>query len=249
MSPSTVTVPEPQPKPLSQVERVIGTFFAPSKTFIDLRRSANWLAPLLLLIIASEALVFVADRRVGFERIAENGLALRPKAAAKLDQLSPEDRDKQMQMVTKFTALASYGSPVIVLVFLIIIAAVLLATFNFGMGAELTFNQCIAVTMYASLPSVIKTLLAILALAIGAGGAFTFENPVASNLSPLVDPSSHFLYSIAVQADVFLIWTLVLAGIGFSCLTRIKRGTCMTVVFGWWVIWVLTLAGLSAAFA
>ena len=30
-----------------------------------------------------------------------------------------------------------------------IVAAVLLATFNFGFGAELTFNQCLAVCMYS----------------------------------------------------------------------------------------------------
>lgn len=246
---SAASVSSPQLEPLSQSQRVIDTFVAPSKAFTDLRRSANWLAPLLLFIIFTEALVFVADRRVGFEKMAENGLALQPKQAAKLDQLSPQDRAKQMQAVVKFTAVASYGSPVFVLVFFVIVAAVLLATFNFGMGAELTFNQCMALVMYSSLPGIIKALLAMLALAIGSGEGFILQNPLASNLSGLVDPSSHFLYSIATQVDLFMIWTLVLAGIGFSCLTKVKRGTCMAVVFGWWVVWVLAISGFSAAFS
>jgi len=246
---SASAVPSPPPEPLSQIERVVDTFVAPSKAFTDLRRSANWLVPLLLLIVFTEALVFVANRKVGFEKMTENGLALQPKQAAKLDQLSPEDRAKQMQTVVKFTAVASYGSPVFVVVFLLIIAAVLLATFNFGMGAELTFNQSIAVVMYASLPGIIKALLAMLALAVGSGEGFILQNPLASNLSGFVDPSSHLLYSIATQVDLFMIWTLVLAGIGFACLTKVKRGTCMAVVFGWWAAWVLGISAIGAAFS
>jgi len=249
MSSGAAAVPPPSQQPLSEVERVVDTYVAPTKTFIDLRRSANWLVPLLLIVITTEALVFVADRKLGFEKIAENGLALQPKQAARLDQLSPEDRAKQMQTITKVSAVISYGSPVIVIIFLLIFAVVLLATFNFGMGAELTFNQCMAVCMYTSLPVLVKDLLAIVALMVGSGEGFTFQNPVASNLSGLVDPSSHFLYSVAMQLDVFMIWTLVLAGIAFACLTKIKRGTCLGVVFGWWVVWVLGIAGFSAAFS
>ncbi len=246
---SASAVPSPPPEPLSQVARVVDTFVAPSKTFTDLRRNANWLVPLLLTILATEALVFVADRKVGFEKIAENGLALQPKQAAKLDQLSPEDRAKQMQLVVKITSVSAYVSPAILLVFLVIVGAILLATFNFGMGAELTFNQTMAVVMYSSLPGIVKALLAILALAAGAGESFTFQNPVASNLSPLVDPSSHFLYSVATQVDLFTIWTLVLASIGFACLTKAKRGACMAVVFGWWAVWVLGVSAIGAAFS
>ena len=123
------------------------------------------------------------------------------------------------------------------MIILAIIAAVLMATFNFGFGAELTFNQSLAVCMYASLPGILKALIAMLAIGVGGGESFTFQNPVASNLSGLVDPSSHFLYSIATSLDIITIWTLVLTGIGFACLTKVKRGACLGVVFGWWAWW------------
>lgn len=246
---STSTVPPPQPEALSQVERIIDTFVAPSKTFTDLRRNANWLVPFLLIVLATEALVVVADKKVGFEKMAETGLALQPKQAAKLDQLPPEDRAKQMQTVVKITAITSYLSPAIIFVFLIIVAAVLLATFNFGVGAEVSFNQSVAVVMYASVVGIIKSLLAMVALAVGSGESFTLQNPLASNLSSLVDPNSHFLYSIAINVDLFTIWTLALTGIGLSCLTKVKRGTCLGIVFGWWAVWVLGISGFAAAFS
>jgi hypothetical protein len=239
----------PPEKPLSEVERVVDTFVAPTKTFNDLRRSANWLVPVLLIILSTLALVWVADTKIGFQKIFENQMAVQPKVAERLDKLSPEERAAQMVKILKVNRVVSYISPVFIVIFLLIVAAVLLGTFNFGMAAELTFHQCTAVCMYTSLTALIKTLLAILVIFLGAAGNFTFQNPIASNLSGLVDPSSHFLYNLLMSIDVFTIWTLVLAGIAFSCLTKVKRSTCMAVVFGWWIVFIVAISGISAAFA
>jgi hypothetical protein len=236
-------------KPLSEVERVVDTFVAPSKTFTDLRRSANWFVPWLLLAITSVAMVLVVDKKLGIEKVVENQMALQPKQAARLDQLSPEQRAAQMQTIVKFNRVIAYAYPVVLVIVLAIIAAVLMATLNFGFGAELTFNQSLAVCMYSSLPGILRALIAMLAIALGGGEGFTFQNPVASNLGGLVDPSSHFLYSIATSLDIITIWTLVLTGIGFSCLTKVKRGACLGVVFGWWAVVVLAGAGIAAAFS
>jgi Yip1 domain len=241
-------VPPAQP-PLSEVERVVDTFVAPTKTFFDLRRSSNWLVPAVLLILSTIALVWVADSRIGFQKIVENQLAMQPKQADRLDKLSPEDRAKQMDTIIKFNRVISYFSPVIVLVYLVIVAAILLGTFNFGFATELKFNQCVAVCMYTSLPAIIKALLAILVILLGATANFTFQNPIASNLSGLVDPSSHFLYPLFISIDIFTIWTLLLAGIAFSCLTKVSRTTCLVVVYGWWLAFILSTSALAAAFS
>ncbi|MGA2902283.1 MAG: YIP1 family protein [Candidatus Korobacteraceae bacterium] len=232
-------------KPLSEMERIADTFIAPSKTFTDLRRSANWLVPWLLMSIVGVALVFVVDKRVGMQTAVENALARQPKRLAQLDQLSADKREAQMQVAATITRVIAYSSPIVLVIILAISATVMLGTFNFGFGAELTFNQTLAIFMYATLPSVIQSLVAMLAIFVGGSEGFTFDNPVASNLSGLVDIQSHFLYAVALSLDVFTIWTLVLLGIGFSCLTKVKRGTCMGVVFGWWILWVLSKGGLA----
>jgi len=139
---------------------------------------------------------------------------------------------------------------VMTIIFIGIIAAVLMATFNFGFGAEVKFKQAMAVSMYAFLPGIVKTLIAIAVVGLGAAEGFTFQNPVASNLGGLIDPSSsHFLYSILSSIDIFNIWILILTGIGYSCITRVKRSTCMGVVFGWWAVAALIGAGIGALFA
>src|ERR1039458_1061077 len=232
MSSATASVPLEE-KPLSEIERVVDTFIAPSKTFIDIRRSASWWVPWLLGAIVWVGMVYVVDKKVGMKQVVENGLAMAPKQAEKLDRLDPADRDKQMEIAVKGNRIFWYAYPLVTLIFAAIVAGVLLGTFNFGFGAELKFKHCIAVTLYSWLPGIIKALIAILAVSVGGGEGFIFQNPVASNLSGLVDPSSHFLYAILASLDLFAIWALVLTGIGYSCLTKVKRGTCMGVVFGW----------------
>lgn len=235
---------------LSQVERVIDTFVAPSKTFTDIRRSATWWLPWLLSALASLALVATVDRKIGWEKVTENQIQLSPKQAAKLDQLPPDQRANQLELSAKITRNFSYGYPVVTLVMVAIMAAVLLATFKFGLGAEVRFSQCFAISMYAWLPAIVKVLLIILTISIAGGENFTFQNPLASNLGGVFDPNtSHFLYSIASSIDVFSLWILILTGIGYSCVTRVKRGTCMVVVFGWWAVVTLGGAAIGSLFA
>ena len=248
MSSASSIAPVEQP-PLSQAERVVDTFVAPSKTFTDIRRSASWWVPWILMAIASLAMVTVVDKKLGMEKVVENTMALSPKQAEKLDQLPPDQRAAQMQTIVKFNRAIAYSYPVLAVIIVAIIAAVLLGTFNLGFGAHLTFNQCMAISMYASLPGIIKALIAMLAIGVGGGEAFTFQNPVASNLGALIDPSSHFLYSIGTSLDVFTLWITFLTGLGYACVTKLKQGTCMAVVFGWWAVVVLVGAGFSTLFA
>jgi hypothetical protein len=153
--------------PLSQAERVADTFIAPNKTFSDIRRSASWWVPWILMAIASLAMVTMVDKKLGMEKVVENTMALSPKQAEKLDQLPPEQRAAQIQTIVKFNRAISYAYPAIALIIVAIMAAVLLGTFNLAFGAHLTFNQCMAISMYASLPGILKALIAILAISVG----------------------------------------------------------------------------------
>lgn len=237
-------------KPLTEVERVVDTFVAPSKTFTDIRRNANWVVPWLLMSIFGLAMVFVVDKKLGMETAYENQLRLSPKQMDKIDAMPADQKAKTMRLGATITKYFAYGSPLLTIIFVGIVAAVLMATFNFGFGAEVKFKQSMAISMYAFLPSIIKSLIAIGVVGMGGAEGFTFQNPVASNLGGLVDPnSSHFLYLILSSIDIFNIWILILTGIGYSCITRVKRGTCMAVVFGWWAVVSLVGAGIGALFA
>jgi hypothetical protein len=240
-------VPEPV-APLSEPARIIDTFVAPSKTFTDLRRNASWWGPFLLMVIFSMAFVYVGSQKVGFRKAMENQMRAQPKQQAQLEQLPPDQREQRMVVGEKITKGISYAFPVIQLIILVIIAAILFGTFKFAAGADISFKISLAIVVYAALPGLIRVALAMLSLLAGASpDSFTFQNPVGTNPGYFMNPAdSPFLYSLASSFDIFLIWTLVLTAIGFTCVSKVKRGTALSIVFGWWLVFTLIGAGLAS---
>jgi hypothetical protein len=238
----------PESAPLSEAARIVDTFIAPSKTFTDLRRNAAWWAPFLLMVMFSTVFVYVADQKVGFRKAMENQMRAQPKQQERLERLPADQREQQLQSGAKVTKVIAYAFPVIQLVILLIIAVVLFGTFKLAASADVSFKVSLAIVMYASLPGLLRVLLAVLSLLAGASvDSFTFQNPVATNPGYFLNPAdSPFLYSLASSLDIFLIWTLVLTAIGFTCVSKVKRGTALAIVFAWWLIFTLAASGLAA---
>lgn len=246
-----LSVPAPDAAPLSQGARIVNTFIAPSKTFADLRRNASWWAPFLLMVIVSTAFVYTVSQKIGFRKVTETQVQMSPKRAAQLDNLPADQREQQIQQGTTVTRIVSYIVPLFVVVFWLIIAGALFATFKFAAGADVPFKIAFAIVVFAGLPQVLKSLLATIAVLAGASpDSFSFQNPIATNPGFLLNPAdSAFWYSLASALDIFMIWTLVLTAIGFTCVSKVKRGTALGIVFGWWLLLTLLGAGLAAKFS
>ena len=237
--------------PLSQGARIINTFIAPSKTFTDLRRNAAWWAPFLLMIVVSGAMVYTAGQKIGFRKIMENQMQAQPKTQERLEKLPADQREQQLQQGTKVSEIISYVFPVITLIIWLIIATVLFATFKFAVGADVSFKVSLAIVVYAALPLMLKTLLAMVSLLAGMSpDSFSFQNPLATNPGYFMSPANGvFLYNIASALDIFMIWTLVLTAVGFTSVSKVKSSTAYAVVFGWWLVFTLAGAALGAVFS
>jgi hypothetical protein len=238
-----------EPAPLSEGQRLINTFFAPSKTFTDLRRNANWWAPFLIIAIVSLLFVYVVDQKVGFRKVAENLIQLQPKQADRLERMPVDQRQMVMQQQVTVTKIISYTVPIIALGIYAVFAAVLFATLKFGASAEVKYKTLFALVVYTRLPQLLATLLAMLSLLAGVSGdGFNIQNPVATNPGYFIDPSgSAALRALLTPLDVFNIWTLILTAIGITCISKVKRGTAFAVVFGWFAIVVLVRVAFAAA--
>lgn len=251
-APPVAPSPTPEAAPaLSQGGRILNTFIAPSKTFTDLRRSAAWWAPFLLMVIVSTIFVYTAGQKIGFRRIMENQMQSQPKAQARLEQLPPDQRERQMDFGAKFTAGFAYGFPVFLLILWLFVTTAMFATFRLAAGANVSFGISWAIVVYSALPLTLKSILAMVSLLAGINpDAFSFQNPVATNPGYFLNPADGvFVYGLATALDIFMIWTLVLTAIGFTCVSKVKRGTAFAIVFGWWAIFTLGVTGLQAAFS
>ncbi len=236
-----MSAPSTEPAPLSQGARIIDTFIAPSKTFADLRRSAQWWLPFLVTIFAFWGLVYVSEQKVGVQKMMENDLHARPKAEAQYEKATPEQRQQQL----KITGIAYYiVFPVIILLIWLVMSGLQFGTFKVGANADISYSQSLAVVVYAGLPMVLRHLLAMVSVLAGASAdGFTLNNPIASNPGYFMNPvDSPFLYFIASQLDIFLLWTLALTAIGFATTGKVKLGTSFAIVIGWWAVITLTFA-------
>lgn len=240
----------PEPTPLSEGARMINTFIAPSKTFTDLRRSASWWAPWLLISIVSLAFVYVMGKQIGFDQISKTEIS-RSSRAEQFEKLPPDKQAQQLDVSTTVTRDISYATPAVILIAYVIMAAVLMATFNFGAGASVPFKVALAIVIYGSLPGVISALLGIISMFAGVDPAgFNVRNPVATNPAYFMDLNANkFLYVMASALDVLVLWSGVLMGIGFSCNSKVKRGSAIAMVLGWYLVYKLAAAGLATLFA
>jgi hypothetical protein len=97
-------------KPLSQVERVVDTFIAPSKTFTDLLRSTNWLLPFLLYFLVSAGFAFAVDKKIGFDSVAEQAVQQSQMAQDRMASLTPAQRSVAIHRQAVGTKYVSYVS-------------------------------------------------------------------------------------------------------------------------------------------
>jgi len=240
--------PTPETAPLSQAERIIDTFIAPSKTFTDLRRSASWWAPWILISIFSLIFSYAVSRQVTFEQIVKNEIARSQKASENFEKATPDQQAQQTKIMKYSYVGAFYGSPFLLLLIYAIVAAVLFATFKVAAGADITFGKTYAIIMYAGLPGIVGAVLGTIAMFAGINPeGFNVNNPVGTNPAYYMDPeTSKFVLGLASIPDVISIWSIVLMGIGFSCVGKVKRSTAITIVAVWYLVYKLAAAGLAA---
>jgi len=235
---------------LSQIERVVDVFVAPSKTFKDILRSASCWMPLLLVFLFTFVWAYSIDKKVGYEAATEVQISKSSQQADMMAQLPPDQRAQRMELSAKITKYSTYASVVFAIVIMLIEALIFWGVFNFGLGASTKFSQVFAVVAYSALPRSLMWLLSAIVLAFGVGTEnFDMRNPVGTNLGYYLTDSPKWLSTVGQFFDVFGLWSLAVVIIGMAIISGKTKGQSAAVVLGLWVIVLLLAAGASAAFS
>jgi hypothetical protein len=233
---------------LTQIQRILYIFTAPSKTFTDILRNTTWWLPFLLSAILSYGFIFVMVSHVGWDKLTENGVKQNPKAAEQMASMPAEQRAQAMKFSMVVTKAITYSVPVIGLIFATLAALVLWGTINFGFGGSSTFGQVFAVWIYGTLPLALQGILGIITMFAGMDpDSFNPQNPVGSNIGYyLSNEVPKWLTTFATSIDIFLIWAMILVGIGLAIVGKVKRSAGLTAVFGWWLLLLIVRMGIAA---
>jgi hypothetical protein len=235
---------------LSQVERVVDTFVAPTKTFTDILRSASWWLPFLLAVVVTIGVTVTIDKQIGFERVVENIVQSSPKQEEQLASLTPEQREGRVRAMAKGYRYTSYASPIFILAFTALGALVMWASFNLGLGARTTFAQMFCVWMYCSLPRLLGGLLTVATLCFGGNAeSFDLKFPVGTNPGYFMPDAAPWLRTLLGFFDVMGLWTLALLVVGTAIVAKVSRGKAAAVVVGWWVLILVVSVVAAAAFS
>jgi hypothetical protein len=226
-------------KPLSQIERVVDTFIAPTKTFHDILRDPSWWLPWLLGVLLTLGFGLAVQQKIGWDKTYNNILLQSPQSQQdRLAQLPPAEQARQKAVGAAFVKYIFWTTPILGLLFAAIAALVLTGTLNFVLGGQAKFGQMFAVWMYAALPFTIQGLLVIITIYAGLDAdSFNLKNPVGTNIGYfLPQDSPKWLLAFGTAIDLLTIWVLILLTIGSAVVARIKRSTAAVAVFGWWIL-------------
>jgi hypothetical protein len=234
---------------LSQVERVVDTYVAPSKTFMDIHRNSSWWLPFLLSVLVSLAFVYSVDRKIGFDQVAQATINRSAATQQRMSTMSDAQRESTVHLIARTTRISSYATPLILLIIGLICAGILMMSFNLGLGAKASFSQYLAVWFYASLPFVIKTVLAAITIFVGgASDQFDMRNPVGTNIGwYLSSDTPAGVKALLSSADLFTIWVVLLLILGCATVARVKRSSAAIVIIGWWIL-IIVGSTVTAAF-
>jgi hypothetical protein len=235
---------------LSQVERVVNTFIEPSKTFHDIKRNRSWWLPFLILVVLGYIFCFLAVQHVGWESLATNVLKSQPRNAERLDKATPAQAAQMITFTKGIMEGFMVGSPVVVLILNALFALLLWAGFAFLLGGTTTFGEMFAVSIFASLPNALNSIIAIVTVLIADPQTYNLNLPSPANLAYfLSSDAAPWLLSLAKSLDIFSLWSLALAGFGGAIVAKVKPARGLALVFGVWVVYVLVKVGIAAAFS
>jgi hypothetical protein len=255
MTPEYQMDAEPAPVEMSEISRLSGVFFEPTRTFTDIAERPRWFVPLLLVILATVAFYVTYGQHDGWRSFVEEQMQNNARVARQMEQLPAEQRERSIDMQTKIVMpLTYYVGPVIGMPLAYLFGSLVLWGIASGlMSAGVRYRQIFAIECYAGLTAILSKILGIVVIFLKRPEQFNLMNPLAFNPGAYMDPktTSKFLYTIATGCDLFIFWGMLLTAIGLKAAAgkRLSFGGALFAVALPWAFFLLLGASIAGAFS
>jgi hypothetical protein len=250
------SAPTPSPEttaPVSSVGRIFGVIFSPKPTFESIAQKPTWVLPLVAISLLSILIIFVFSQRVGWRSFMERQNQSNSRVQKQMESMTAEQREQMLETQTKFASVIGYVGAVLgTFIAAVVVAAVLMLAFNVVGGAKVGFVTSLSIVSYSWVPGIVGGLLGLLILFLKDPSTIDIQHLVAANAGAfLSEDSPKWLETLLSSFDLFIFWTMILMGIGFSATNpkKISFGKGLGTVVGVWLIYLLVKVGFAAAFS
>ena len=216
------------------MKKILDLYFSPTDLFKQLDEKPDWLLPVVITLI-----IILIFSMLTLPKVL---LPERSKRIMSMQNLTPEQKDKILSSLTGIRPFITTPLSIIIFTFIIILLKAGLFFLIFLIfGAKTLFKKTLAVVSYSFLVGIPETIIkSSLMLVKKTTRVFTSLALFFPNLG-FKSPAFTFLSRI----DIFTIWNLILISLGFAVIYRIKKGKSFSIVFGFWVLWLLVQLGIA----
>ncbi len=238
METNSVQPPSVDVAEMNFMQKIIGIFTSPAKTFASIDLKPTILVPLLLIIAVSLVFVFTAGDIIKTETLTKQEQAMQERG---MDSAQIEDA---LARIEKFMGITTPIFAVVVpVVVLAVIAGVFLFVGNVILGGKTTFKKVMSVATWSWL--VVSLYSLVMLPIVLAKESLQVSFSLATFMSE--EARQSFLYNLLTKVDIFYIWWLAVFSIGLAVIYKMetrKTAIAVTVVYLIYAVVASSFAGM-----
>ncbi|MDH4210461.1 MAG: YIP1 family protein [candidate division WOR-3 bacterium] len=218
---------------------ILDIYFAPGKVFTALKEKTKWVLPLVIV------LVIVALTAVLTVNLAREEITMRQEEVMRERGMTEEQMEQARQFTSGPVAVISGAlSAALFTVILLLVFTVVTNLFVPLFGGESGFKKIFSVICFSSLVVVPSAILKLIMIAIT-------KSPYVTTSLALLAPAlgrDSFTYQLLAGFDFFIIWEMILVGMGISITNGIAKKNAYVLVFVIWLVSIFVGIGLGQIF-
>lgn len=209
--------------------RLVGVLTSPRATYADIAAHPHWLGATIAVMLATILpVIWLLQTEVG----RRAGIDLQLQTFESFGQTVTDEQYRRMEQMAPYAGYLTAASQIVTLPLVtLLVAGVVFAIFNGGLGADATFRQAFAVVAFSSVVTGLRTLFS--TPLNYARESMSSPTTLAAAL-PFFEDNT-FGARLLGSMDLFLIWWVVSLAIGLGVLYKRRTApiaTTMLIVYG-----------------
>lgn len=202
-------------------KRILNVFLEPQCVFESIKEKSKILVPIIIIGIAYLAITFATMpisenyTRNYLEKIYKSDAFLRSQA-----QITIDNADSFIDKTMKYQKVASYFSPILILLMILFNAIVFFVLFKI-LGGVGSFGKTFAAVVYAYFIKILGTIVLSVSVLI-TGNIYEYNSPGLL----MINDKTSYLFNIINQLDIFNIWYYIVLALGLCIIHKVstKKG-------------------------